>query len=161
MRPSDKVIPLLVTLALVILAFFFMVNEYESRIQLLEGALNETRDSLYLTTDNLIQALQQLELERALVTNGQGLRNFKSLEELRQFLSDDDTDQHEYIKDSFDCDDFARMLQERAFEKGYVINCQKLPVGGLNHMNNLALCGNDMYFIEADSDTVSYAGFLD
>ena len=114
MRPSDKVIPLLVTLALVILAFFFMVNEYESRIQLLEGALNETRDSLYLTTDNLIQALQQLELERALVTNGQGLRNFKSLEELRQFLSDDDTDQHEYIKDSFDCDDFARMLQERA-----------------------------------------------
>ena len=47
MRPSDKVIPLLVTLALVILAFFFMVNEYESRIQLLEGALNETRDSLW------------------------------------------------------------------------------------------------------------------
>jgi hypothetical protein len=138
-----------------------VISYYGNQIQLLQAALNETKSSLALTTNNLTTVLEQLELERALIINRQGVRNFKSLEELQEFLANDDTDQQQYIKDTFDCDDFAMMLQERAFEQGYIINCQKLPVGGLNHMDNLAICANDMYFVEAESDVVSYAGFLD
>lgn len=141
--------------------FATICGEMDVKIRQLQIALNETQDALTAVTQNLSQVSTQLELERALVTNGQAVRNFKSKEELEAFLASDDTDQHQHIKDTFDCDDFAMMLQERAFQQGFIINCQKLPIGGLNHMNNLAICGNDIYFVEAETDVISYAGFLD
>ena len=156
----DRIVLIVVVLALSTVGIL-MMRDYDRQIDLLQAVLNETRIELDIVTDNLTKVLQQLELERVLVTNGQALRNFKSLDELEEFLANDDTDQNQYVKTTFDCDDFAMMLQRHAAEKGFIINCQKMPVGGLEHMNNLAICGNDLYSIEAKTDKITYVGFLD
>ncbi len=57
-----------------------------------------------------------------------------------------------------DCDDYAARLQREAFKDGYLLSLQVISGGMLNgknvsnytalHMGNLAMVGNDIYFIE-------------
>lgn len=57
-----------------------------------------------------------------------------------------------------DCDDYAARLQREAFKDGYLLSLQIINGGLLNdknvsnytalHMGNLAMIGNDIYFIE-------------
>lgn len=137
------------------------VKRFNSEIHELQLVLNHTETNLAMVTDSLVRADAALKKERALVIEGSGVRNFQSLDELKEFLAEDDTDKHEYIETTFDCDDFAFMLQGRAFEKGFIINCQKLPVGGIEHMHNLAIAGNELYYVEARTDEVTFAGYVD
>jgi hypothetical protein len=57
-----------------------------------------------------------------------------------------------------DCDDYATRLQLKAFKDGYIMSVQLINDGLLNgrqvssfpgaHMGNLAMVGNDIYFVE-------------
>ncbi len=57
-----------------------------------------------------------------------------------------------------DCDDYAERLQREAFKDGYLLSLQVIVGGMLNgknvsnymdlHMGNLAIVGNEIYFIE-------------
>lgn len=158
--------PLIIAGLVILLAVFFAYHVgaviwFNSGIQNLQISLNQTQVVLNQTQGELAQVNAALQEEKAKIIVGQELRNFSSLDELKDFLAKDDTDEHEYIKIEFDCEDFSFMLQRHALAEGYLINCQKLPVGGIEHMCNMAIVGNEIYYIEPRTDKVTYMGYLD
>lgn len=89
-------------------------------------------------------------------------RQFKSLDELKAWLAQDDTDSTFYVFGSaclsnYDCDDYAMALVYNALADGYLISTQ--IVG--DHMLNCAVIGNEIYFIEPQTDEVWLWGHRD
>ena len=148
---------LIILLAVSVACYIVTTKQLNSEIRQLQLTLNQTQADLDLTTDALTQINDTLEKERALVISGQGLRNFVSVDELKEFLANDHTNELKYIKEDFDCDDFARTLQANAFKAGYIMNCQNQ----FNHMFCMVIIGNGIYYIESMTDEVTYAADLD
>ncbi len=89
------------------------------------------------------------------------LHPFRNLAELKQFLSADQTDKHDYGRD-FDCDDFAFLLSKNAISKGYQI----FPFAEGSHLKNVAhvYLGKDataVYTVEPQTDEISLWGRVD
>ncbi len=92
------------------------------------------------------------------------LREFTSLEELKAWLAEDDTDEFVYLfaskngvcqqNDRYDCDDYAFQLQKRAASCGFLISVTIINSRGMPHMINLAGISNNIYYIEPQSDKV-------
>ena len=74
----------------------------------------------------------------------------------------------------FDCDDYARRLQDKALEDGYIISFEvirfseynslfkekKLPFGAI-HAINSAIIGNDVYYIEPQTKEIVFVANID
>jgi hypothetical protein len=89
-------------------------------------------------------------------------RQFESLAELRAWLAEDDSDSTLYIFGSgclgcYDCDDYATALVYNALCDGYAISTQ---IEG-KHMLNSTIIGNDIYYIEPQTDEVWFWGHRD
>lgn len=94
------------------------------------------------------------------------LREFEDLDELNQFLEADDTnevlrlypirgtDGRMSLGDDT-CDYYALNLQERALKAGYLMSTEIIKQ---NHMINSTVIGNEIYFIEPQSDKVWFWG---
>ena len=83
----------------------------------------------------------------------QTVREFRNEEEMRLWLLQDNTDSNEYIANQFDCDDFARLLQARAYKDGYVMSIALVTQGENDwHFDNGCFIGNNFYYIEPQSD---------
>jgi hypothetical protein len=87
---------------------------------------------------------------------------FKSVDELKAWLAQDDTESTLYIfgagcMSDYDCDDYAVALVYNALADGYSVSLQ---VEG-NHMLNSAVIGNEIYFIEPQNDEVWLWGHRD
>lgn len=81
------------------------------------------------------------------------VREFRDEEEMRLWLLQDNTDSNEYITNQFDCDDFARLLQARAYKDGYVMSVALVTQGENEwHFVNGCFIGNNFYYIEPQSD---------
>lgn len=92
------------------------------------------------------------------------LEEFASLEELRGWLAKDDIDKYVYLfcdddgvarlSGRYDCDDYALELQYRAAVSGFLLSATIIngPVGP--HMINMAVIGNDIYYVEPQDDNV-------
>ena len=95
------------------------------------------------------------------------LREFASLKELKEWLRSDNTDRVHLIfgnegtrvNPDFDCDDYAYTLQKAAEKDGYLISIQvdTMKRHGLNN----TFIGNDIYFIEPQTDKVWLAYYRD
>ena len=91
-------------------------------------------------------------------------REFTSLEELESWLAEDDTDRYVYLlagedgvprnSAEYDCDDYAIALQRRAAESGFLMSVTIIEEQGVPHMINLVCIGNDIYYIEPQTDEV-------
>lgn len=101
-------------------------------------------------------------IKEVLVPTPIEVREFEDLDELKQFLAADDTDEilRLYSIQGTDglmslwgdtCDYDALNLQERALKAGYLMSTQIVKN---NHMINSAVIGNDIYFIEPENDKV-------
>lgn len=98
-------------------------------------------------------------------------REFSSEEELKKWLAEDDTetivyffvraDGTEVSSDEYDCDDYALELQQRASRNGYLMSVTIIEKNDLPHMINLATIGNDVYYIEPQTDEVWFYSHLD
>jgi len=82
-------------------------------------------------------------------------REFESVDELKAWLAEDDTDSTLYIFGKgclgcYDCDDYATALVYNALYDGYSVSTQ--IVG--NHMLNSTIIGNEIYLIEPQNDEV-------
>ena len=89
-------------------------------------------------------------------------KEFGSVDELKAWLAQDDTDSTFYIFGSgcmtnYDCDDYAVALLYNALWDGYSVSLQ---VEG-SHMLNSTVIGNNIYFIEPQNDTVWLWGHRD
>ena len=94
-------------------------------------------------------------------------RNFETLEELEEWLS-----VRAFIAFG-DCDDWALALQGFALEDGYLLNFKVITPGEYNklfklkvpldevHAINLALIGNEIWYIEPFNKEVQLAYYLD
>jgi len=106
------------------------------------------------------------------------LRDFSDLEELRQWLIAVDaniTTVYFQLPDAIvDCDDYALGLQRKAFADGYIVSFEiigrgeyatlfksDLPPGQSLHAINLAIIGNNAYYIEPQTNEVVLAAYLD
>ncbi|MFH1382159.1 MAG: hypothetical protein ABIH70_04610 [Chloroflexota bacterium] len=106
------------------------------------------------------------------------LRNFNDLDELRQWVAGlNVTTNTVYLQNpeiTLDCDDFALTLQDRALDDGYRMSFQiietdryntlfqntKMPPDTL-HAINLAIIGNEAYYIEPQTGEIVLAAYLD
>lgn len=89
-------------------------------------------------------------------------KQFESLDALKAWLALDNTDSVLYIFGSgrlisYDCDDYAVALVYNALQAGYSVSTQ--IVGG--HMLNSTIIGNEVYFIEPQTDEVKFWGYRD
>jgi len=106
------------------------------------------------------------------------LRNFNDLEELNQWLVKVDmnttTTYFQSPGVTIDCDDYALDMQHKALTDGYLISLEiigpseyngvfknsELPPNTL-HAINLAIIGNDAYYIEPQTSEIGFAAHLD
>ncbi len=104
------------------------------------------------------------------------LRNFNDLKELEQWVGGMEkitVIRFESLDATIDCDDYALWMQQKALADGYIMSFQviawseyntifrtKLPTGSL-HAINLAIVGNNAYFIEPQTGEVVFAAYLD
>ena len=105
------------------------------------------------------------------------LRNFSDLEELKQWLGDKKnvtTVRFQSPDTIVDCDDYALDLQHKALADGYIMSFEvigeseynalfktPLPPSQSLHAINLAIIGNNVYYIEPQTDEVVFAAHLD
>jgi len=128
---------------------------------------------VYEPIDKII--VEEIEVPRS-------LDYFESLVELKQWLNDVKfIDIHFDVVDrvgnnikKFDCDDYAIELQDRALQQGYILsfevigyneynslfNEKKIPYGAI-HAINSAIIGNEVYYIEPQTQETVFVANLD
>ncbi|MFC2072058.1 hypothetical protein ACFLUU_05000 [Chloroflexota bacterium] len=105
------------------------------------------------------------------------LRNFSNLEELKQWLEDRKnvtTIRFQSPNTVVDCDDYALEMQHGALRDGYIVSFEiigeseynelftiLLPPSQSLHAINLAIIGNNAYYIEPQTDEVVFIAYLD
>jgi hypothetical protein len=88
-------------------------------------------------------------------------KQFESEEELTEWLQIDKTDESPYIKNLFECENFARTLMRHALDEGHYMSFQVLKnytrpdtkefIEG-PHAINSTIIGNYIYFIDPQTD---------
>jgi len=105
------------------------------------------------------------------------LRNFNDLDELKQWLENKmniTTIRLQSPANEVDCDDYAREMQNTALADGYIVSFEvmgrseynalfknKLQHSQTLHAINLAIIGNDIYYIEPQTGEIAFAVHLD
>lgn len=97
------------------------------------------------------------ETEKLVYVNGQ-IREFESPDALMKWANENLATLWFVGDQVADCDDYAARLQLKAYQDGYIMSVQLIKDGLLNgknvsnylepHMGNLAMVGNNIYFIE-------------
>lgn len=85
-------------------------------------------------------------------------RNWESLDELKEFLSENKINTEAYVNTTHDCDDFSQELQQAAlrWKDGLFLGaCVITNSRGELHMKNMAIVGNNIYLVEPQSDVVT------
>ena len=95
----------------------------------------------------------------------------EALKELENWLAEDDGEKTVYFfvtpdgtegsSDKYDCDDYALELQRRASKDGYLMSATIIEKQDQLHMINLATIGNDVYYIEPQTDEVWFYCYRD
>lgn len=139
------------------------VNEYKAEVNQYkqELAISERYSaSLWAANEELLKEINALNTQIHLWRfdyKDTKLKEFGSVEELEQWLVGNSISENEYIKDTYDCDDFAVDLTLSALADGYWIGLGCYT----GHMFNVTIMGNNIYKIEAESDKVDYWGAID
>jgi len=115
-----------------------------------------------VTIEKLEQKLAESEKFGAYWWGRAHPKEFGSVDELKAWLAEDDTDSTLYIFGAgclanYDCDDYAVALVRNALRDGYSVSLQ---VEG-NHVLNSTIIGNKIYFIEPQSDEVWFWEYRD
>ena len=137
-----------------------------------EARLVETNTVQYVDTPAI--EVKYVELVKSMPIE---LRSFSDLEELKQWLEDRKNVtpiRFQYPDTTVDCDDFALALQRSALEDGYLMSFQIIEPGKYNslfesskiplntlHAVNLAVIGNNAYFVEPQTGEIVFAAGLD
>ncbi len=128
------------------------------------------------TVDQYITEIKEVVVEKEVIVEKEiivektaELREFASLEELEEWLANDTTnalhlifggEEGLIINPSFeDCDDYAYALQKAAERDGFRISVQIDTRG--QHALNSVFIGNNVYFIEPQTDEVWLEAYRD
>ena len=125
--------------------------ETEAELVAVKNSVSTLEDQLSIRDSQLLYKKQELE-KRQQELQAARPRHFNSLEELKTWLANDDTNQMQHSSDEFNCISYALMLQDRALADGYILSTEVLPVAA--HWVNLAVIGDRIYVIEPQDDRV-------
>ncbi len=92
------------------------------------------------------------------------MKNFYTVEELEKFLESDKTNENKFVEETFDCDDYAVMLQNNAAKVGYKMSFQIEFGEEESHMMNLVIIETPrkrIAFIEPQNDKIYLGPFFD
>ena len=141
---------------------------------------------MYEAEENVIEKVEYKPVEKDILSSietPRPLRDFQDLEELEQWLGNIEVrdiaegvtakEVNQGIK-SFDCDDYALKLQEKALREGYIMSFEiiypseynnlfkqgQIPAGTI-HAINLVIIGNEVYYIEPKTREIVFVAHLD
>jgi len=162
--------------------YYVELTQANARITELTARVDELKNGLDVASNVVAELkdknheLQNINYE---LKESSKLRYFKSTDELKAFLEESDVDHHVYLKPgqdwrTYDCDDYAIALRDDALSKGFFMNIQavwryrrpdtgELITGSYNegHALNSTIIGNEVYFIEPQTDEFWLAAYLD
>ena len=132
-------------------------EELEKQYVRLEYIIDVENNRPIEEKDAIAEAYKEAEFWRDAYKEKPGpwqiVREFRNEEEMQLWLLQDNTDNNEYISNQFDCDDFARLLQARAYKDGYVVSVALVTQGENEwHFDNGCFIGNNFYYIDPQSD---------
>ena len=155
-----------------------------------EPVFVEVEKPVYIEVEKLVKVVETIEVEKIVsverivevpVEVNKKLRDWESIEELTEFLENDDTDTYFFLKADSDgkiafngqCEDLALQLRDRAMSIGKYLSVQVLSpqeyekwygvtVGpDVYHAICMARIGNEFWYIEPDNDRHWLALYLD
>lgn len=118
------------------------------------------------------EVIREVEVVREIIIEKPiQLREFASKGELEEWLARNRVSDNVYVWDEpdgttksslkYDCDDFALDLREQAGQDGFLMSVTIVEKDGGAHMINLVTIGNDIYYIEPQTDEVWFYAYLD
>ena len=129
----------------------------------LETELDDANSEISSLQSSLSVKTSELNSEEARTTALQGElntviypRHFSSLQELRDWLEQDDTDDE--WTDVSCYAELCYMLQVRALQDGYLISTDVDFESGVDYWSNCAVIGDTIYWIYPDDDSVNQVG---
>ncbi len=138
--------------------------EYVEVVRLVDNPIVEIREIIVereVVREVIVE--QEVIVERII-----SLREFASLEELEEWLANDTTSALHFIggengltpdPEYDDCDDYAYALQKAAEKDGFRLSVQVDVLK--QHALNSVFIGNDVYFIEPQTDEVWQEAYRD
>jgi len=141
-------------------------NEAENYKENLHFSLVKNNDLTKLVSEQnqIIEILEKEkeDLEKQIPLE---VRDFNSIEELKQFLEKDKTNENKFSIPDFDCEEFALMLIKNAAEDGCMLYTQLSYNNMTNswHASNFAMIWkiNKIYFIEPQTDKIWMGPYID
>lgn len=168
----------LVAVAILVLAFFIGGHIGRDTVEPQTILVTETKVRYQTVEKPIMQYIDRPVVEYVESVKGLvELGNFNDLDELKQWLGNRmnvTTIRLQSTADEVDCDDYAREMQSAALVDGHIVSFQiigrseynalfknKLQHGQSFHAINLAIIGNDIYYIEPQTGEIAFAMYLD
>jgi hypothetical protein len=132
----------------------------------LENELDDANSEISSLESDLSSKTDELNSEKARTISLQGElntvmypRHFSSLQELRDWLEQDDTeDEWSHVS----CyAELCYILQARAIQDGYILSTDVDFEDGVDYWSNCAVIGDTIYWIYPDDDDIETAGYSD
>jgi len=176
-----KALKALVAVTILVLAFFIGAYVSRDRIEPQTILVTETKIHYQIVEKPIVQYVDKpipvVEYSERVERVPVELRNFNDLDELKQWLENKmsvTTIRLQSPANEVDCDDYAREMQNAALADGYIVSFEvigmseynalfktKLPHSQTLHAVNLAIIGNDVYYIEPQTGEIAFAVHLD
>lgn len=139
------------------------------RLIVVENQPVEVEYKPYLVTEKIPVYVERVVEVEVVVEVEKELRDFESRQKLQEWL-----DRHTIALLNGDCDDAAYQLQRLALSDGYIMNFEKIDWNEYNqlgfkyklamgtyHAINSAVIGNELWFIEPQTQEIKLAAGLD
>lgn len=158
MQPGICKWVIIITLTTFILSLFGVQSILDENKQLQIDNAN-LRDKLNFSQSQIVDLTSKIDtLSAAREGNKSYPRNWESLDELKEFLSENKINTEAYVNTTHDCDDFSQELQQAAlrWKDGLFLGaCVITNSRGELHMKNMAIVGNNIYLVEPQSDVIT------
>jgi len=105
--------------------------------------LNATHSVLLQNYTEGLEEIDRLNEKIAQLEGELNFTNFNTLNDLEAWLAQDNTSEHAYIPDEYDCDDFAYDLMASAFRSGYKMGT--VAVYYANNLTYVVISGEQYY----------------
>ena len=174
-----KALKALVAVTILVLAFFTGVDVGRDTVEPQTILLTETKIQYQTVEKPTVQYVDKpvVEYIERIKKVPVELRNFNDLDELKQWLDNKmnvTTIRLRSSDNEVDCDDYAREMQNTALTDGYIVSFEVIERSEYNtlfknklqpsqslHAINLAIIGNDVYYIEPQTGEIAFAVHLD
>ncbi|MCW3134473.1 MAG: hypothetical protein N2V78_09125 [Methanophagales archaeon] len=123
------------------------LEDTEFALEMAQDELSHVKDELETTVEALSNTQEELDVEKSKM-RVEDLREFSSVNELIAWLEKDPVSERNYIKDVYDCEDFAMDLVRNARNDGYEIFV--LGMNWISGFTYIDISGRDAVIVARD-----------